>query len=84
MQQMDEGRVNGSRVLAILREEAPLQFELACRRAIIEQQAEMIEAMREALSPEMAAAVAAAAAVPMVTPPAVPGPVVGEPDPVDG
>ena len=58
MRQMDEGRVSGARVLAILREEFPEQVELAVRRALIEQQAEVIAAMRDAMTPEQVAVAA--------------------------
>jgi hypothetical protein len=42
-------QVDAARVLAIIQEENPAVFQLAVRRAIIEQQNEVIEQMKAAL-----------------------------------
>jgi hypothetical protein len=45
----DAPQVDAGRMLAIIQEEAPQVFQLAVRRAIIEQQAEQIAQLKQAL-----------------------------------
>jgi len=46
----DAPQIDGGKILAIIQEEAPQVFQLAVRRAIMEQQAELIEELKATLA----------------------------------